>query len=121
MAAHYGHIGVVKLLLEREDVDLDWPDKRWLQTPLFRAAKEGHQSVVEELLRPELEDRISLDSRDKDDQTGLAIAAERGYVQIIRLLLRAGADASLVDSKGRTAMSRAEKAGQTEVCQLRLC
>ena len=46
----YGHEGVVKILLGREDVTPDKPDNRG-QTPFMCTAKRGHQEVVT-LLQP---------------------------------------------------------------------
>jgi len=45
-AAIMGHEGVVKLLLERENVDPNRPDK-YGATPLSNATAEGHGRIVE--------------------------------------------------------------------------
>jgi len=44
MGAKNGHDGVVKLLLEREDVDPDRPDKQ-ASTPLSWAAGNGYEGL----------------------------------------------------------------------------
>jgi len=48
-AARNGHEGVVKLLLEREDVDPNYPGVNDL-TPLGYAAVKGHERIVKLLL-----------------------------------------------------------------------
>ena len=48
-AARNGHEGVVKILLEREEVNHDKPNE-FGQTPLSGAAQEGHEGIVKILL-----------------------------------------------------------------------
>ncbi len=47
-----GHEAVVKLLLETKDVDIDAKENRYGQTPLWRAAENGHEAVVAYCSRP---------------------------------------------------------------------
>jgi ankyrin repeat protein len=44
--------------------------------------------------------------------SALQLSAERGYLDVVKLLLLPGADPGLVDSKGQTAADRAALAGQ---------
>jgi len=60
-AARRGHEGVVRMLLERNDVNPDKADK-WTRTPLARAAKNGNEGVVRMLLK---ENDVSPDTADK--------------------------------------------------------
>jgi ankyrin repeat protein len=46
------------------------------------------------------------------------IAAVNGHVDIVRMLLEAGADPRAVNEEGRTALELAEAAGQPEVVNL---
>jgi len=52
-AAARGHSEVVKMLLQREGVNLNQKDVRWGSTPLSWAATKGHEGVVEVLLERE--------------------------------------------------------------------
>ena len=59
-AAKAGNVGAVKLLLQRDDIDLNIPDN-WGWTALFWACESGCPSVVDRLLE---EDDIDLNVRD---------------------------------------------------------
>ena len=53
-AAVKGHEEVVKMLLERGDVNLDLADNKWSLTPLMWAAVQGHKGVVKVFLEREI-------------------------------------------------------------------
>ncbi|GIL73234.1 hypothetical protein Vretimale_4839 [Volvox reticuliferus] len=57
---------------------------------------------------------------DNQQNTPLILAASKGSVALLRLLLGAGADASRQNSSGHTALTRACAAGKVEVVQLLL-
>jgi len=48
----------------------------------------------------------------------LAVAAQNGHADIVRILLDAGAYVSMTDSNGRTPFDLADCAGKTEIAQL---
>jgi len=83
-AARNGHEGIVKLLLERNDVNPDIPDKLQGQTPLSWAARNGHEGIVKLLLERK---EVDPDSSSKFGQTPLWRAAEKGHEGVVRLLL----------------------------------
>ncbi|KAL8901819.1 MAG: hypothetical protein Q9207_005011 [Kuettlingeria erythrocarpa] len=80
-AAQRGHEAVVKLLLARDDVEVDWEDKQG-QTPLSWAAQDGHEAVVKLLL--------ARDDVEVDSQIVMMIF-ERSYIardsEMVKLLL----------------------------------
>ncbi|KAK6518749.1 hypothetical protein TWF506_005888 [Arthrobotrys conoides] len=87
-AAEYGHIDVVKLLLETEGVDPDYLAYDKDQTPLSYAAQNGHGAVVELLLAT---GRVDPDSRatrsNLTGRTPLSIASEQGHEAVVKCLL----------------------------------
>ena len=85
-ATENGHEGVVRLLLERSDVDPNGQDVND-RSPLVYAALEGHEGVVKLLL--ERED-IDPNRPDVNDRTPLGYAAVKGYEGVVRLLLERG-------------------------------
>ena len=100
-AAGNGHEAVVRLLVEREDVDADSKDE-WGRTPLSWAAGDGHGDVV--LLLVERDD-VDADSKDKGGRTPLSWAAEYGHEAVVRLLVeREDVDADSQDNEGKTAL-----------------
>jgi len=102
-AAAIGHEGVVKMLLEREDVN---PDAGTIygRSPLSWAAKSGHEGVVKMLLEredvnPNQADRIY-------GQTPLSRAAGSGHEGVLKTLFeRTDVNPNPVDSSGRTLLS----------------
>jgi ankyrin repeat protein len=83
--------------------------------PIHVAA--SHNQV--DCLRSFLEDGLNADQR--MPQTGLTplmIAAKRGYVDVVQLLLDYGANLDATCEEGRTALHYAQEAGQKEVAEL---
>jgi ankyrin repeat protein len=102
IAAENGHEAVVKLLLDKEDVNVnsieygeygdgDGSDGR----PLWMAAGNGHEAVVKLLLNKE---GVSVNSSDKHGRTPLWFAAENGHEAVVKLLLdKEGVDVNSKD------------------------
>ena len=82
-AARNGCVGVVRSLLEREDVDVNWKDKDG-RTPLLWAAFGGHVEVVQVLLA-----RKDINTDAADTQYGLtpllwaALGGSKGVAQFL--------------------------------------
>jgi len=75
---------VVKLLLEMGNADVDSNDTHYGQTPLSRAAENGHEAVVKLLLETS---KANINSKDKDGRTLLSWAAENEHEAVVKLLL----------------------------------
>ena len=82
-AAKNGHEGVVKILLERDDVN---PEKlgEYEKTPLCYAAENGHEGLVKILLG---RDDVNPEKSDKGWQTPLLCAAQNGHEGVVKILL----------------------------------
>src|SRR5215469_5157351 len=85
-AADKGHVAVVKLLLDYDEVNAD-SRKNDGQTPLFLAAAMGHDAVVKLLLDT---GRVDLNSKDTYGRTSLSLAAANGHEAVVKLLLESG-------------------------------
>ncbi|KAK5921699.1 hypothetical protein CgunFtcFv8_019042 [Champsocephalus gunnari] len=89
----------------------------WLgSSPLHLAAKYGHQSTAEVLLRA----GVSRDARTKVDKTPLHIAASEGHYNIVDLLVQHGAEVDARDMLKMTALHWAAQRGHREVAELLL-
>jgi ankyrin repeat protein len=114
-AAENGHEAVVRLLVDRADVDADSKDNYGI-TPLSRAAENGHEAAVRLLV-----DRADVDADSKDNYgiTPLSRAALSGHEAVVRLLVdRADVDADSKDNYGITPLSRAAQSGHEAVVRL---
>ena len=81
-AAESGHEAVVKLLIERDDVEADSKDFSG-RTPLSYAAGSGHEAVVKLLLE---RNDIEVSSRDIRGLTPLFLAIHRRHEAVVKLL-----------------------------------
>ena len=104
-AAHHGHNNIVALLLEngaRQDSKashLETRDRR-RRTPLLKAATDGNEVVVQQLL-----DRgAKTEASDDDGWTALVHASERGHDTIVKQLLDRGAKTEASNTIGWTAL-----------------
>jgi hypothetical protein len=75
-------------------------------TALSWASYRGNKDLVKLLLA---QPGIKLDETNLDGETALMVAAENGYSEIVEMLLKAGANVSITDQAGATAITRAQK------------
>ena len=100
------------LELLRQGAELEWRNPyNYRNTPLTRACWEGSYEAAEALCAHGAE----LDTRDDINQsTPLMYAADEGHPKICAMLLALGADPSLKDEDGRTALDWARKRNKPE-------
>ena len=116
-AAQNGHEGIVKLLLEREDVKPDTLDTIYGQTPILRAAGSGHEGIVKLLLgrkdvNPDTPDPIH-------GWTPLSQAASCGYEGVVKLLLdRKDVNPNNPTKSGQTPLTLATENGHDNIVEL---
>ncbi len=123
-AAERGHAALVTLLLQHEAT----PNIKTNAglTPLMEAAKSGRLSLVQELISHEAD----LDAREGGDvlpgtldvsagtgMTALMFAAVGGHANVVQVLLDAGADTSIRNRSGQTALEEALKSGHEAIVQ----
>jgi ankyrin repeat protein len=87
LAAQYGNIEIIKLLLDSGVVDVNLQDN-YAQSPLVFAVSNQQYATVRFLL----EHQAKIDNIDKNGYTPLIIAVINGYAAIVRLLLDWDAD-----------------------------
>jgi uncharacterized protein len=84
-------------------------------TVLMNAVKNNDIALVRELINQ----GINVNESDVNKDAPLIIAAYKGYTEIVKLLLKAGADVSVVDPGMKaTALHAAAYAGNAEVAKL---
>jgi len=116
-AADNGHEGIVKLLLDRKDVNPEIPDTTYGQTPLSCAAENGREGVVKLLLGRK---DVNPDSLSKSGRTPLSWAAANGHEGIVKLLLdRKDVNPEITDtSYGQAPLSWAAENGREGAAKL---
>jgi ankyrin repeat protein len=104
---------IIKLLIQGgADVNTTNEDG---QTPLMTAAKVGKNEIVEALI----EAKASLNTQDLLGQTALILAIDKyAYPETVKILLKAGADSSIKDTNGDTALSIAKRDGREDIVKM---
>jgi hypothetical protein len=95
LAALKGHLPLVKKLV---DLDADVNKTGW--TPLHYAASGGHVAVIEFLL----DHSAYIDAESPNGTTPLMMAAMYGSPEAVKVLIQAGADLTLKNQLGLTAL-----------------
>ena len=108
--AQIGNVGKLKQLLEKDFER--WTDSRDTElsglTPLHYASRNGRTECVKMLLEKKY--KCDVNARTKSgNATALMRASAVGEEEIVDMLLKAGADASLRDDDGETALHKAHK------------
>jgi ankyrin repeat protein len=109
IAALRGHTDLVRKLIAR-DADVNKPG--W--TPLHYAATSGHLEIMALLL----EHHAYIDAESPNKTTPLMMAAYYGTQEAVKLLLDAGADPTLRNDLGMTAVDFAQKGGRKDAAAL---
>ena len=117
IAAERGYEKVVKLLLERNDVDPNSWDV-YQRSPVSYAVEEGHEKIAEVLLK---RNDVEADSKDNENKSPLLWAAGIGHKAVVKLLLkRNDVEADSRDEKNRSPLSWAAAEGHEAVVGLLL-
>lgn len=108
IAAYKGNTAAAKALLAR-DAQVNRPE--W--TALHYAAASGSNEIVQMLL----EKHAYIDAESPNKTTPIMMAAYGGHIWTVKLLLDEGADATLRNERGMTAIDFAAKAGHQEIVE----
>ena len=109
MAALKGHLDLARRLIAR---DADVNKTGW--TPLHYAATNGHVAVIELLL----ENHAYIDAASPNGTTPLMMAAHYGSPEAVKLLLDSGADPTLKNQLGLTALDFAFRGNRKDAADL---
>ncbi|GMF32686.1 unnamed protein product [Phytophthora fragariaefolia] len=106
-AAHFGHLPVVRMLLETGG-NQNYANKKGT-TPLMRAAQEGRDEVVKFLIKKGADTCAA----NNEGMTALMLAAQRGHASIATTLMKSGSNVNKQTRQGSTALLLAAKRGHT--------
>lgn len=108
IACFKGNMAAVEALLTR---GASVTHSGW--TPLHYAAANGSNEIVHLLLAR----AAPLDARSPNNTTPMMMAAWGGHIMTVKLLLDQGADATLKNDQGMSAIDFAVKAGHTDIAE----
>jgi ankyrin repeat protein len=109
MASLKGRLELARRLIAR---DADVNKTGW--TPLHYAATNGHVAIIELLL----EQHAYIDAESPNGTTPLMMAAHYGSPAAVKRLLEAGADPTLKNQLGLTAIDFANRAGRQDAAEM---
>eukprot|EP00501_MAST-03F_sp_TOSAG23-6_P001586 GSMAST32.ASY1.ANO1.1652.1 assembled CDS len=135
VASEYGHVGVVRLLLDK-GAGINHADHQGITplyiasqngrhadvnqatddgcTPLHVASAHGYVGIVEELIAAD----AVVNQTTKSEVTPLFVASENGHDKVVTQLITAGADVNQVENTGGTPLFIASKYGRVGVVEL---
>lgn len=111
-AALGGNIDVVRFLIDTKNVDYNLTENR-IHT-LYFAVRGGSLAVTRYLVS---EKRVNVNVRDNVNATPLHDAASHGYLDIVKFLLRCGADANARSLLNETPLDCARGKGHSKVVE----
>ncbi|KAK0472466.1 hypothetical protein IW261DRAFT_1570822 [Armillaria novae-zelandiae] len=118
LAAQEGHLDMVKMLLARDDVDVNQTDpERRYRTPLMEAARNGHPEVVRAILKSERMD--SLNKVCENGASALFWAVWGGHSGVVRILLaQPDIEATTWDENYESPLMVAAGRGHTDIVRM---
>ena len=112
--------GIIIVVVLDPLLDFLWPppsDVWGSKGRLIDSAKKGDTRKIRKLLAKD-PSRYFIDAKDSSGMTALMHAARKGHMEVVRILLREGADPNTLNPAGATATSLAEEAGHTAIVHL---
>lgn len=117
LAVRGGRAAIVRELLLRGNVDVRSRERKTRCTPLLMAASLGNTTMLLLLLA---HDGVNIHDADREKRTALSLAADKGHLNIVRLLLSRGVDPHRVDRSGRTCLHYSVQREHEQVSRLLL-
>lgn len=115
-AAFYGRPAMAKILIDKK-ADVNAVDQMKKSAMVYAAGK-GQTEIVEMLLKTGPSSGITPNSIYTNGLTALMWAGASGNLATVQALLDRGADASLVDNRGKTVAQMADENSQLDVVKL---
>jgi serine/threonine protein kinase len=117
LCAEHGDVKKLEQLLEKHREAIDFRAKGIDNfTALHFAARKGHSDIMKAILRSLKP--VNIDAKTKSEWTPLMMAADRGYTNVVELLLEYGADIHAKNNAGKSAIFLARESGQLPIATM---
>lgn len=117
MAAYNGHDEILELLIKNK-ATIDARDRQG-NTPLIHAASGPYPTTVKLLLAAGAEiDAVDAGINGGEHFTALMMAAAMGNIEVVKVLLAAGANKEMLDDDGESAIDFARSKGHPKIAEL---
>jgi len=113
IASIKGHYEIVKYLVEEQNALVDIIDNE-KETPLLKAAYNGHKNIVQYLKMK----NANVDYKDREGWSSLHNACSRGFLDIVQFLINSEADINCQNVTGQTPLMIASSKGYIDIVQL---
>jgi ankyrin repeat protein len=115
-AALYGHLEIMRFLLDECRVSIEELGGKTESTPLYQACEKGHCAVAAELVAR----GARINAKSKHSATPLFIASQNGHAAAVAQMLEAGADMAAAKPGGFAPLHTAVEHAHAEVVRVLL-
>ncbi|KAF7260928.1 hypothetical protein EG68_03266 [Paragonimus skrjabini miyazakii] len=117
LAACKGHVQVVRILI---DAGADLFAQELNSKGIVYLCAEENQTEVLELIMNQAQANHLVETPNINSNFPLHVAAKKGHIEVVKLLVKHGANVTAKNEKERTALHYAAKYGQYKICRLLL-
>lgn len=116
--ASKANFGIIAKMLMEAGIDVNWQDAAG-DTALHIAARFGNVECARVLVEGTKDQKADIEIQESTyEWTPLDVAAVDGHIEVVKLLVEAGADVGKADSSGWTAREHAALRGHTQIARL---
>ncbi|XP_066532025.1 transient receptor potential cation channel, subfamily N, member 1 [Hoplias malabaricus] len=113
---------IIRTLMEYK-ADVTAATRKLGETPLHYCARVGNAAVLQEMLSnvPSSRVQTAINKHAKNGRSPLLLAAERGHMAVVRVLLENSARVDVFDEEGKAALHLAAEQGHDDIADILLC
>ncbi|XP_026785883.3 transient receptor potential cation channel, subfamily N, member 1 [Pangasianodon hypophthalmus] len=112
---------IIRTLMEY-NADITAATRQMGETPIHYCARVGNVAVLQEMVNnvPSNCLQTAINKQDKTGRSPLMLAAERGHMAVVKLLLQSNARVDVFDEEGKSALHLAAEQGREDIADILL-